>query len=498
MTDHTPHSDQPESGRVQRRTIVQGAAWTVPIVAASVATPAFAASNPPLTPTLQWISVPNVKGCETGTFTARATTDGTTPAAGKATFVTPPSGWTWPDGGTNRRSVRTNSQGVASYQLVAPYRTNDDGTYNLTVTDNSLTDTDRARATTSDRSGLGDIIAWNPADSSYTVQAANQPVNGIVRFEATDNPTGSSTTLTLYENGDLWANGARRDTGVLQADTSASNATPGVTYLKNDGSSYVWSQANGIVRRETGISNTLSRDGVRFEAVENPSGDSTWMLLTGTDSSQRLVVNGVTASGNVTAADTGVTNNTPFVSFVTSDGAVWVRVNGANTRIGTITPGLAARIQRYEVVENSGGLSVIMIRDTNGGLSAIAQQPDLSWGPWTQLRSGGVAQADTGTTAGNPTIIYMSNGGAVQKITWTNGVASAEESQATEPSGSITDISRFEAAENANGFSTYAFLNGNELRANGARRDTGVVAMDVGVSGGRPLVYYIKPYTGCA
>jgi hypothetical protein len=36
----------PTSGRPARRTIVQGAAWTIPVVAASVATPAFAASTP--------------------------------------------------------------------------------------------------------------------------------------------------------------------------------------------------------------------------------------------------------------------------------------------------------------------------------------------------------------------------------------------------------------------------------------------------------------------
>lgn len=99
------------NGRVSRRTIVRGAAWSVPVIATAAAMPLAAASVG--SPTLKFINGPySVGGCSNLTdVTLAATTNGTTPAASTTVSVVLPSGLTWADGFTGPRSFTTDQNG---------------------------------------------------------------------------------------------------------------------------------------------------------------------------------------------------------------------------------------------------------------------------------------------------------------------------------------------------------------------------------------------------
>ncbi|MBF4461354.1 MULTISPECIES: hypothetical protein [unclassified Rathayibacter] len=100
----------PAEDGVHRRTIVKGAAWTIPVVAVAVATPAAAASATPKLEFTQGSYTGN--GCETITgVQVKRTTDGTTPDAGKVVTVTLKDGFTFADG-TTTYSATTNSSGL--------------------------------------------------------------------------------------------------------------------------------------------------------------------------------------------------------------------------------------------------------------------------------------------------------------------------------------------------------------------------------------------------
>ncbi|KQQ08037.1 hypothetical protein [Rathayibacter sp. Leaf296] len=108
-SDDSSWLSRASDGSVQRRTIVAGAAWTIPVVAAAAATPAAAAS---LTPTLEFANGPySVSACGTlSDVVIHATTDGTVPAVGLLVTVTLPAGLEFPDG-TTTKAFTTDTNG---------------------------------------------------------------------------------------------------------------------------------------------------------------------------------------------------------------------------------------------------------------------------------------------------------------------------------------------------------------------------------------------------
>jgi hypothetical protein len=83
---------------VNRRTIITGAAWSIPVIALAVAPPLAAASA--AAPTLEFTNGPyEVAGCAPlGEVILNLTTDGNTPDPGKIVTVVLPAGLTWSDG----------------------------------------------------------------------------------------------------------------------------------------------------------------------------------------------------------------------------------------------------------------------------------------------------------------------------------------------------------------------------------------------------------------
>ncbi|PPI56317.1 hypothetical protein [Rathayibacter toxicus] len=100
----------PGKNGVERRTLVKGAAWSVPIIATAGATPAFAASPQPTLAFTQSSYTGN--GCETITGAqVKRTLDGTAPDPGKTVSVTLADGYTFADG-TTTYSGTTDANGL--------------------------------------------------------------------------------------------------------------------------------------------------------------------------------------------------------------------------------------------------------------------------------------------------------------------------------------------------------------------------------------------------
>ncbi|PPF22986.1 hypothetical protein [Rathayibacter rathayi] len=107
----------PAADGVHRRTLVEGTAWSVPVIAMSFATPAAAASG---TPTLKFTKS-SYSGKACGTITGvqvKRTTDGTTADSGKTITVTLKDGYTF-RGGTTTYSGTTNAEGLISLPDIA-------------------------------------------------------------------------------------------------------------------------------------------------------------------------------------------------------------------------------------------------------------------------------------------------------------------------------------------------------------------------------------------
>lgn len=94
--------DQESAPRgVSRRSVVKAAAWSVPVIAVAVSTPAAAASVAASTLTFE---LPSYDGTSCGTLTgirATLTTDGTAPDAGKAVTISLAGGYTFANGSTS-------------------------------------------------------------------------------------------------------------------------------------------------------------------------------------------------------------------------------------------------------------------------------------------------------------------------------------------------------------------------------------------------------------
>jgi hypothetical protein len=177
---------------VERRSVILGAAWSVPVVALAVATPLAAAST--LTPTLAFINGPYaVAACGTlNNVTLLLTTDGTTPDPAKVVIVSLPAGFTWADGTSAPRNFTTNGNG----QIVLPALTApaENGTFPITAAFGSLT-------------ALQNITVSGATATIYHLDGSPYPAipGGVTVESFTDNYNGANrVTAFLGSDGNLY------------------------------------------------------------------------------------------------------------------------------------------------------------------------------------------------------------------------------------------------------------------------------------------------------
>lgn len=198
----------PANPRLGRRTVLAGAAWSLPVIAASIATPLTAASA--LNPTLEFLGGPfGASVCNTlADIVLQATTDGTTPAANALVTVSLPAGLTWSDGTTGVRVLQADAAGQVV--LLGVTASSAAGSFDITATHGS--------ASTSTSIGI----------SATSTAQYYQGQTGLTRLRPTipagAEPVGYDTWLAA--NGDLYTGQPPRvvATGVTSASAQFSGA----------------------------------------------------------------------------------------------------------------------------------------------------------------------------------------------------------------------------------------------------------------------------------
>ncbi|PPI65299.1 hypothetical protein C5E02_00125 [Rathayibacter rathayi] len=280
----------PAPDGVHRRTLVQGAAWTIPVVGVSVATPAAAASN---SPTLKFtkasytgVGCKFIKGAQ-----VKRTMDGSTADAGKRVTVTLRDGYTFKDG-TTTSSATTDSSGLITLPDIKVPRDGGKSTFGAISDDLS---------TSAPVTGAKSEGALSVRHDQNPVEYADVP-NGST-------PVGGSTYIT--SDGDLYIEGVKKASNVKSAVGAYNRWTKGrdyfATYVTKDGVAH-------SVRHD--------QDPVNYTSVPKnatPLGGASFLTSDG-----KLYIENVLKASDVTSA-VGEYNRWNegrdfFASYVTKDG----------------------------------------------------------------------------------------------------------------------------------------------------------------------------------
>lgn len=222
----------PSEDGVHRRTIVKGAAWTIPVVAVAVATPAAAASE---TPTLAFTKA-SYAGTACGTITGvqvKRTTDGTAPDPGKTVTVTLMDGYTFADGSTTYTGTTDTNGLVTLPDIKVPSKGGDS---NFGAKSDQLTTSAPVSADPSAKSGIYKVdtstnTSTGPiANSGTAIRVISDPTNSSFVFQNKDGSIHDSNGDT---RGDT-ASGVSTDPQLV-ATTKNTNSETIIWYKKSDG-----------------------------------------------------------------------------------------------------------------------------------------------------------------------------------------------------------------------------------------------------------------------
>lgn len=445
--------DETDPAGIRRRTVVLGAAWSVPVIAAAVAVPLAAASTTDLV--LEFIDGPyQALACgPLPDITVRATRSGAA-APGEPIIVTLPAGLTWSDGTTAPRTMVSDANGDVVLTGVLAGNTN--GNYALGATSGAAT-----------------------AASSAEVQGANSGV--ISQF-------GGNFLPALPD-------------GVLVEDMQTNTTSGGIyTIVRgSDGNAYVSSLPNGsttwtswtkstspaagsitnIAISHQGLTNVVATDtqvglyggaplstplpgGATIQDVESYSTGSTAVaVVLGSDGRaySNTYVNGAGAwSGWTPTALAGATNiavgETGRGAVVSSGGRI-APVGG-----GSASPVLPNGATIEDVVTNvnaSNGIYTSNVVGSDGRAYTASYNPaNNTWTNWT---------ASTSTLSGSVDHIALSQStGGNLFLGSTNQVSLAGPGTTSPPLPNGATIVDMEGATGANGVPYVAVL-GSDGRA---------------------------------
>lgn len=344
MTENTTGKNSTASAGpsgISRRTIVKGAAWSVPVVAVAVAAPAASAST---LGTLEFTQ-PSYSGTGCGTITnlqVRLTTDGTTPDPAKPITVSLPSEYTFADGSTSYTGT-TGSDGTITLPAINVPSAGGSGTF--TAVSGSLTAAAPVTATAS--KGTGQIFNQAQAGGTYRDVPSNAVAVGVAYY--------------LTPDGQLWYGNSLMATGVTSAQGYAAG-------LADAAGNYVtWVDASGGHVSNQGTVGSNSQPSIPAGSTAlaagyylAPNGDL-WYHL---QSSGPIATGVASAFGYSGPSNTGAPTN--YASFVTTGGATYTVNQGVvGASSGTLPAGTNAVGPAYFVAPN-GDLYY------NGGTTPIA------------------------------------------------------------------------------------------------------------------------------
>lgn len=425
---------------VRRRTIVKGAAWSIPVIAAAAAVPAHAAS---LAGNLVYNGVICVNGVLQLSFTLKnaagapisgssvslafpdgirvggqssyvGTTDTTGTlrfnidpiAAGSYTVQSPgtnpgvfsvalpgtqTAGYVWSTTGT---SIVDNAIPVGSTAIGYKFYLTPSGELHwagMAAGQDSLyaTNVTSAVAENINVTGSEDTVTYVTADGVTHEKSTTGADNTYLTLPSGTQAVGYKTYLT--PNGDLYYGDKLVASGVVSAQAEWINAIGSedtITYLTADGTAYRWSSVDPTSRViQTGLSSGAKVVG--YNTVLTPGGD--------------LYYRGTLVSSNVTSANAEwikVTNGTggseDTISYITSDGVPhrW-STTGPNGTEGAALPAGTQAVGYNVFLTPSGDLYYgNVFSNTNQLISSNVTSAD---GEWIAVANGTGGSEDTAT-----------------------------------------------------------------------------------------------------
>ncbi|QWL28566.1 hypothetical protein E2R33_08135 [Rathayibacter toxicus] len=300
---------------IERRTIVQGATWTIPAAALAVATPAFAASP---APTLAFTQS-SYSGTACGTITGvqvKRTVDGTAPDPGKTVSVTLADGYTFADG-TTTYSGTTDANGLITLpDIKVPAK---GGNSNFSASSDSLAATAPVTAPTN----AGDLYSYQNS------KASKAGATNVAKVVA----DGTGSVYAVTKDGKLVnAAGTEIDTGLDSTNDNvlaiASNfpvyIKDGVLYQYQNGTVSKAGATNvaKVVTDGTGQVYAITKDGKLVNAAGTQVDDKVLNSTSGLDSTNDQVL--------TFARDN---NNNVFPVYI-KDGDLYTYQNGKAAKAG--------------------------------------------------------------------------------------------------------------------------------------------------------------------
>lgn len=199
-----------EGATIRRRTMLAGAAWAVPAVALTAASPAFAASGTRVTITQAPAETPSCQGTKSSLVAHVDASQN----VGQVVQFSLPSGWRW---ATGSGSYLTDSSGNATVPA-------GDIVVGKTVGTVTATISGVTAAVDLDVAGVGAL-----ATDSSSVPFPSGANSQILRVRA-----NMSGVVVVRTNGDIWSwydNSTTTDESWLQVGTGASTAPQAATYV---------------------------------------------------------------------------------------------------------------------------------------------------------------------------------------------------------------------------------------------------------------------------
>ncbi|PPG40323.1 hypothetical protein C5C20_11950 [Rathayibacter rathayi] len=280
----------PAENGVGRRTLVKGAAWAVPAVAVTTATPAAAASG---SPTLAFTRS-SYSGTACGTISGvqvKRTTDGTTADPGRSVTVKLADGYTFA-GGTTSYTGTTGSDGLITLpDISVPAR---GGKSTFAATSNALSASAPVSADPSAKTGL------------YIYDASTGKTSGPVKNSANAiKVVAVSTSADLvFQNSDGTIHGD--DGGVEKGTESGVDTKAHLISIRQKGNPEVWyKKSDGLYTYDAGTGTVAGpiKNSAKAITVVSTSGRGALVFQNSDGSIQGD--DGVTKKGTEKGVDTG-------------------------------------------------------------------------------------------------------------------------------------------------------------------------------------------------
>ncbi|SMH29894.1 hypothetical protein SAMN06295885_0358 [Rathayibacter oskolensis] len=444
----------PAENGVGRRTLVQATAWTIPVVASAVATPAFAAS---LSPTLEIVNGPfAVTACSAvPTVVVHATTDGSTPvASGTPITITLPAGYSWSDGTTAPKVFPTGANGDASVTGVVAGPAN--GTAVITATGNGTSDT-----TTVTTTGEKLFLKAATPTSTGVIRSTQFPAGlTITDLQTTTGPGGITYLYALASDGSVYISsysGNAQPSAWSQAPTLAGSVTEMAAGTNN--SAFTWltdgTSVQSATKNSAGsyVTAPALPAGVTITDLEatKGSGGTTHIFATGSDGTvYHATWNGTAASTSSWTASPSLSGTVTDVSVGTDGSAfAWatdgtsvtsVTVNSSGSYVSTPTFPAGVTITDLTSTTGPGGITWIYGKGSDGSVYYSTWNGSASsTSAWTKSPSFEGDVATLTVTNNNSAAGWVTDGTSVKSVT-PNGGGAYYSTQVLPNGASVKDV----------------------------------------------------------